>query len=169
MKLVDTILKPLSCTPLQAYMDNRMQLFDVMEYVLKQTGPSMVYVSTFSTSEEFLRKMFRFKKDGLVRRAILLTDLKASKKTVNLYRFIASVFNEVYLGENHSKVILIMNEKWYVSIVTSQNQTRGNRFESGIITTDIAIFKTLHESLSKQIETKSIHINALLQRRTETD
>ena len=60
MKIVSRLLKPLSDVPLQAYLDNRLQLFDVLEFILAQTGPAKVYVSTFSTSEEFLRSFFHF-------------------------------------------------------------------------------------------------------------
>lgn len=160
-KIVHELLKPLSGTPLQAYLDNRVQLFDIIEKVLLETGTADIYITTFSTSEEFLRKIFRFRKKGLIRRATMVTDLKASKKTSNLYQFIYSVFDDVYLGENHSKVILIVNNKWNISICTSQNQTRGNRAESGIISTDKIIFDTLYQSLSTFINSKTIQLNGL--------
>lgn len=164
MKIIDEILKPLSTTPLQAYVDSRIQLFDVIEKILRETGPAEIYISTFSTSEEFLRRISKFKSSGLISRAVMLTDLKASKKTVNLYQFISLVFDAVYLGENHSKVILIHNDKWSVSVCTSQNQTRGNRAESGMISTDRAIYSTLFTSLSQIIQTKSIQLDGLFKR-----
>lgn len=168
-KVVRQILKPLSDKPLQVYLDNRIQLFDVIEFILSEIGTADVYITTFSTSEEFLRKMFRFRQKGMVRKASMLIDLKATKKTVNLYTFINSVFDNVYLGENHSKVILLTNAKWSVSIVTSQNQTRGNRVESGIISTDKKIFSTLMDSLISIIEDKTIQLNGLFDRANRTD
>lgn len=164
MKVIDEILKPLSTTSLQAYVDSRIQLFDVIEKILRETGPAEIYISTFSTSEEFLRRISKFKSSGLISRAVMLTDLKASKKTVNLYQFISLVFDAVYLGENHSKVILIHNDKWSVSVCTSQNQTRGNRAESGMISTDKVIYSTLFTSLSQIIQTKSIQLDGLFKR-----
>lgn len=59
MKLVNQIIKPISGTPLQAYLDNRIQLFDIIEKILSETGPAEIYISTFSTSEEFLRRIFK--------------------------------------------------------------------------------------------------------------
>ena len=85
MKHVNRLLKPLSDVPLQAYLDNRLQLFDVLEFILSQTGPAKVYVSTFSTSEEFLRRLFSLRKRQLILHSVLMADLKAAKKTVNLY------------------------------------------------------------------------------------
>ncbi|WP_272712336.1 C4-dicarboxylate ABC transporter [Bacteroides ovatus] len=161
MKLVNQIIKPLSSTPLQAYLDNRIQLFDVIEKILSETGPAEIYISTFSTSEEFLRQIFRLRKKGMITKATMLTDLKASRKTVNLYTFISNVFDNVYLAENHSKVILIRNSKWMVSICTSQNQTRGNRTESGMITTDPRVYLDLQEQFSKIVNTNAILLDGL--------
>lgn len=159
MKIVNRLLKPLSDMPLQAYLDNRLQLFDVLEFILLQTGPANVYISTFSTSEEFLRRLFSLRKRDLILHAVLVADLKAAKKIVNLYTFMDTVFDDVYLTENHSKVLLVENDKWMVTVVTSQNQTRGNRTECSIITTQPDIYFTLREQFSDIINTRSIHLN----------
>lgn len=161
MKVIDEILKPLSKAPLQAYLDDRVQLFDVIEKILREIGPSEVYISTFSTSEEFLRRIFRLKQEGLITYATLWTDLKAAKKTVNLYRFISQVFDEVNLGENHSKVVLFRSKNRCVSVCTSQNQTRGNRAESGMISTSPELFESLLKRYLHFSNHKSININAL--------
>lgn len=161
MKLVNRIIKPLSGAPLQAYLDNRVQLFDIIEQILSETGPAEIYISTFSTSEEFLRRIYKLRQKGRLTKATMLIDLKASRKTVNLYTFISNVFDDVYLAENHSKVILIRNSKWMVSICTSQNQTRGNRTESGMITTDPRIYLDLQERFSEIVNTKAIQLDGL--------
>ena len=161
MKLLDQIITPLSKYPFPAYLDNRIQLFDVIDMILSETGSAEIYISTFSTSEEFLRRIYKLKDQGRITKATMLIDLKASRKTVNLYTFISSVFDDVYLAENHSKVILIKNEKWQVSICTSQNQTRGNRTESGMISTDPCIFLDLQQRFADIINTNSIQLNGL--------
>lgn len=161
MKIVNRLLKPISNMPLQAYLDNRLQLFDVLEFILLQTGPAKVYVSTFSTSEEFLRRLFSLRKRELILHAVLMADLKAAKKTVNLSTFMGVVFDDVYLTENHSKVLLVENDKWMVTVVTSQNQTRGNRTECSIITTQPDIFLTLRDQFSDIINTSSLHLHGI--------
>ena len=161
MKLIDQRSNTLSTYPWQAYLDNRIQLFDVIDKILSETGSAEIYISTFSTSEEFLRRIYKLKDQGRITKATMLIDLKASRKTVNLYTFISSVFDDVYLAENHSKVILIKNEKWQVSICTSQNQTRGNRTESGMISTDPCIFLDLQQRFADIINTNSIQLNGL--------
>lgn len=157
-------LKPLSESPLQAYLDNRIQLFDIIEEILRQTGKADIMISTFSTSEEFLRRLYRLKKAELINKSVMLADLKATRKTVILYNFMKNVFDDVYLAENHSKVILIKNSKWTVSICTSQNQTRGNRTESGIVSTDGTIFNKLMSSFLSIIDKKSIPLCSILKK-----
>ena len=88
-------LKPLSTTPYQAYFDNRLQLADVIAQVLQQIGPAALTISTFSTSDGFLRRLHRFKNDGLVTSCSLYVDLKASRKTTLIAGFIKSVC-EIY-------------------------------------------------------------------------
>lgn len=161
-KLIDEVLRPLSDAPLQAYLDERVQLYDIIEKILLEVGKADIYISTFSTSEEFLRRIFKLRSAGLIKSATLLTDLKASRKTLNLYQFISNVFDRVYLSENHSKVILIENAHWFVSICTSQNQTRGNRYESGMISTDQALYVGLYNQFISITNNKAISINDLL-------
>lgn len=142
-------------------MSNTIQLFDIIEEILRQIGKAEIHISTFSTSEEFLRRIYRLKRNGLIGKATLLADLKAARKTVNLYTLISNVFDEAYLSENHSKVILMKNEKWMVSIITSQNQTRGNRTESGMITTDQSVFLDVEAQFIDILKYKSIKLNGL--------
>lgn len=130
------LLMPLDKCVLQPYFSNRIQLAEVIEWVLSQIGDADIAISTFSTSEEFLRRLLRMKNKGHVGSCSLFCDLRAARKTVSLYHFIKSVFDSVHLCENHSKVVLLANGNHRVAIVTSQNQTRGDRYEAGIITSD---------------------------------
>jgi hypothetical protein len=153
-------LKPLEERAVQPYFSNRLQLADVIGWCLRQCGPADIMISTFSTSEEFLRRLYRFKASGLVRRCDLFCDLRAIRKTMVLYDFIRSVCSSVFLCENHSKVVLISDGVRYVSVITSQNQTRGNRYECGLITTDRRAFSSLSSSLSSLSE-KSLSLDDL--------
>lgn len=158
------MLKPLSEAPVQAYLDNRLQLYDAIEFVLQHTGPAHVAISTFSTSEEFLRRLIRLRSRGQIQSAVLLTDLKASKKTLNLYQFMHNVFDRVHLADNHSKVVLIHNEQYAFVIVTSQNQTRGNRWESAVICNTPLVYTTLYNQFFEILEHNSIALETLLRR-----
>lgn len=154
------LLKPLAKCAVQPYFSNRVQLVEVIEWVLAQTGPADVVISTFSTGEEFLRRLSRLRQKGLVRTCTLFCDLRAARKTVALSRFMNSVFDSVRLCENHSKVVLLFNDNHRVAVVTSQNQTRGDRYEAGVITTDVLTFYGLVPGFDSMKE-KSISLDDL--------
>lgn len=147
-----TVLAPLRDNPVQTYCDSSTQLADVVDFIVNDIGGAdFLAVTTYSTSEEFLRRMNIMKTRGMIRYCILLADLKAVHKTLQLRALIKSTFDEAYLSENHSKVILVSNGDMNISVCTSQNQTRGNRLEAGIITTDSAVFGRLYSSIFRKI------------------
>ena len=136
----------------QPYFSKGISLAGLLEWILRQTGPAEVMVSTFSTSEEFLRRMARFKSMGMVTKCSLFCDLRAARKTTVLAHFIKGVFDKVALCQNHSKVMLVSNDSFRVAVVTSQNQTRGDRFEAGIITTNQSTFFNLRLGFDRLAE-----------------
>lgn len=136
-------LRPLGECPAQAYFCDSLQIADILEWILSQTGPATVLVSTFSTSEEFLRRFCRMKEHGLVKESMLLCDQRALSKTRPLMLFMSQAFDTVRVCANHSKVVLVKNDQWRVAVVTSQNQTRGDRYEAGVVISDQSVFKTL--------------------------
>lgn len=154
-------LMPLKKCVFQSYFSNSIQLAEIIEWVLAQTGPADVSISTFSTSEEFLRRLARLRNRGLVVSCSLFCDLRAARKTASLYHFIKGVFDSVALCQNHSKVVLISNDSCRVAVITSQNQTRGDRYEAGVITTDEHIFFNLRLGLERLAE-NSMSVDVLL-------
>ena len=159
---INDILKPLGDKPYQAYLSNVLQVADVLEWVLGQVGTAEVWQTSFSISEEFLRRLFFIEKSGQVKRFNLVLDHKATNKTLKLWAFITQVIERTYLADNHSKILLVRSEAGdTVSVVTSQNLTRGNRSESAFITTDKEIFATLHAQVEDLITNHSVPLNDL--------
>jgi hypothetical protein len=151
------MLKPLASHPTQCYLTNVLQVADVLEWVLAQVGKSTVWQTSFSISEEFLRRLYFIEKSGRVNTIHLILDFKATQKTLKLWPFLTKVIEHTYLADNHSKVILIQSEAGEkVSIITSQNLTRGNRMESAVVSTDSHVFDTFHRSLQDIITNHSV-------------
>lgn len=159
---IDDYLKPLASCPLQCYLTNTLQVADVVEWVLEQVGRATIWQTSFSISEEFLRRLFFISKSGKVDTIHLILDFKATQKTLRLWPFLTRVIEHTYLADNHSKVILIKSAAGQtVSIITSQNLTRGNRNESAIVTTDAAVFATFHASLTDIMKNHSVPLSEL--------
>lgn len=74
--------------------------------------------------------------------------MRAARKTSSLDNLMHNVCDEVILAQNHSKVVILDAPVVDVAIVTSQNQTRGDRFEAGIITTDYRTVSLLKDGLT---------------------
>ena len=155
-ELITTVLKPLAENPNQAYLSDMLQVADVLTWILDQTGPAHVQMTSFSISEEFLRRIFFIEKDGLIKSLDIVLDFKATNKTLILWPFIAQTVQSCYLASNHSKILLVHNDTMCVSVVMSQNLTRGNRFESGFISSDPAVFVDLHEKVNHLISHQSV-------------
>lgn len=165
---IGRFLRPLDECPTQAYLTNALQVADVLEWILGQIGVSDVWQTTFSVSEEFLRRLyFLRKKSGKINSVTILLDRKATNKTINLWQFIRQVVQDAYLADNHSKILLVKSLAGRkVSVITSQNLTRGNRAESAFVSTDESVFDTLFSQLKELITYHSIPIYDLYRRAT---
>ncbi len=141
-----------------------------MEWILSQVGVAEIWQTSFSISEEFLRRLYFICKDKRVSRINLVLDHKATNKTLKLWTFINQVIERTYLADNHSKILLVKSQKGdMVSVVTSQNLTRGNRAESAFISTDPGIFTTLFSQVNDLITNHSVPLNDLFQQRINAD
>lgn len=160
---ISNYLRPLSEASLQSYLTNELQVADVLEWVLEQVGPAEVWQTSFSISEEFLRRLYFLQKKHPVRAFHLILDHKATNKTLKLWVFIRQVIADTFLADNHSKVLLIRADSGQcISIITSQNLTRGNRNESALVTTDTGVFYTLLASVQDLMKNHSVPISDLL-------
>lgn len=160
------ILKPLSEAPSQAYLSNAVQVADLLEWILEQVGTAKVWQTSFSISEEFLRRLFFIEKSGRVSEFNLVLDHKATNKTLKLWSFMTQVIERTYLTDNHSKILLVEADSGQtVAVVTSQNLTRGNRHESAFISTDKVIFDTLHSEVDDLIRNHSVPLGDLFKQR----
>ena len=167
---ISDILSPLAQKPFQAYLSNAVQVADVLEWILHQVGRSEVWQTSFSISEEFLRRLFFIEKSGKVSRINLVLDHKATNKTLKLWAFIAQVIERTFLADNHSKILLVKSEKGdTVTVVTSQNLTRGNRAESAFISTSPEIFNSLFADVDDLIKNHSVPLNDLFNGRINAD
>lgn len=167
---INEILRPLKDAPCQAYLSNAVQVADILEWILSQVGVAEIWQTSFSISEEFLRRLYFICKDKRVSRINLVLDHKATNKTLKPWAFISQVIERTYLADNHSKILLVKSQKGdMVSVVTSQNLTRGNCAESAFISTDPGIFTTLFSQVNDLITNHSVPLNDLFQQRINAD
>lgn len=165
---ISDMLQPIDRCPIQPYLGTGLHTLGLLGWLLKQTGPADVWVSTFSTSEAFLSGFYNLRQKGLVQSAYLLADFKAAHKTVLLSDLMRKCFNSVALAMNHSKLLLICNDTYRIAVVTSQNQTYGDRIEATLIANSPAIFDG-YMTAFQHIMLKSYSLNELQRTLTQRD
>ena len=84
-------IKPVRESPIQAFVTDKFQLFDTIETILKEVGPCQMIITSFSMSEEFIRKIYRFKEAGRILGATVVIDHKASAKVSKLLNFAGNI------------------------------------------------------------------------------
>lgn len=147
------ILKKLNEVSQQVFVGRQLHTLGLIRWITAQTGKANVIVTTFSTSVEFLSGFFNLKKEGLVGNAVVVMDLKAAKKTCRLNTLLSSCFDEIYLAENHTKIVLVSNDIHKVAVITSMNNTYGGRMECTLVSTNEKLFDDLNEEVKKIINT----------------
>lgn len=150
----------------KCFIDNKLQVADILEQCIADfSGSSRLIVrqATFSISEEFIRRIWNIKKKSGAR-FILAIDRKALQKTRILWRFLSAVYDEIYLADTHAKILLVDDEASSFSraVITSQNLTRGNRYESTIITSDRDIFKELIRDFNTLVKRHSVPMHDIM-------
>lgn len=121
---------------LEYYTEGRFSLHNLIEYVLRVTGAGNVLIATWAMTEAPLRSLMRMKKEGLILGLECLLEHKVPGHNPKSYSFASQIFDEIWLGKCHAKVVVIENEDWSVVITTSANLTRNRRIESGDIKCD---------------------------------
>ena len=165
---IENIFRPLSDAPLQSALSNEVQIADILEWVLQQVGTAEVWQTSFSISEEFLRRLYFITRNGSASAIHLVLDFKATNKTLSLWTFIEQVISTTHLADNHSKVLLIHSQKGdKVTVITSQNLTRGNRNESYIVTTMPDVFDKFLKEIKHLIENKAVPLSDILQQKLQ--
>lgn len=163
---IENIFRPLKEQSVQSALTNEVQIADILEWVLKQVGRSEVWQTSFSISEEFLRRLYFITRDGSASSIHLVLDFKATNKTLSLWCFINQVISTTHLADNHSKVLLVQSERGdKVSIITSQNLTRGNRNEAYIITSAPEVFDKFLAEVQDLIKNHSVPLSEILNQR----
>jgi hypothetical protein len=166
---INDLLLPIEDMPYQAYLSNALQVADILQWIIDQTGKARVWMTSFSISEEFLRRLFFIEKSGLIESMNIVLDFKATNKTLILWPFIRQTVEHCYLADNHSKILLVENDKHRVAVVTSQNLTRGNRFECGYVSCDAHAYAVLKQQMLYLIEKQSVSFDEIYDRTVNSD
>lgn len=109
-------------------------------YLLKQTGPANLLMTSYSFSQKSIEELLSRKQSGLLQSVRLLIDNRVRVMSPKPFQMLQTAF-DYRCTSVHAKVALIYNDEWKISIVTSQNATDNPKLERGIIFTDPKVFE----------------------------
>ncbi|MCM1490714.1 MAG: hypothetical protein NC095_07805 [Muribaculum sp.] len=106
---IDQILRPLdSGVVSQCFLSDFVQVADILDWILSQVGASEVWQTSFSVSDEFLRRLYSIRKRHDLTKFTMILDHKATNKTIKLWPFVRQVVDNALLADNHSKVMVVV-------------------------------------------------------------
>lgn len=123
------------------YSKGAFNLIQLVLYILKQTGPAHVFISSYSIAEDSLSTLKRYQERGEILSIRFLIDNRVRTISPKPFDFLVTAFPGAYrCCALHAKVALIWNERFTISVVGSQNATHNPKLERGIIHTEKPVF-----------------------------
>src|SRR5512133_2996123 len=110
-------------------------LVRLISYLIKQTGPAHVFMTSYSFSQKSIEQLQNKISKGDILSFKIILDNRVRVMSPKPFQMIASSFDYRCISV-HAKVALLWNNAWKISIVTSQNATDNPKLERGTIFTD---------------------------------
>jgi hypothetical protein len=126
-------------------------LVRLISYLIKQTGPAHVFMTSYSFSQKSIEQLQHKISKGEILSFRIILDNRVRVMSPKPFQMIASSFNYRCISV-HAKVALIWNDNWKITIVTSQNATDNPKLERGTIFTDLQVFNFDLKVLENEFE-----------------
>ena len=126
-------------------------LVRLISYLIKQTGPAHVFMTSYSFSQKSIEQLQHKIGKGEILSFRVILDNRVRVMSPKPFQMIASSFDYRCISV-HAKVALIWNYHWKISIVTSQNATDNPKLERGTIFTDPEVFNFDLKVLENEFE-----------------
>lgn len=148
------VLKP-GCVK-HYYSSGAFNLIQLVFYILRQTGPAHIFLSTYSISDRSITSLKHHVDEKKILSAKFLIDNRVRSISPKPFDHLITSFQGcVRCRAIHAKVALIFNDKWRVSVVGSQNATHNPKLERGIIHTQEQVFNFDFKILNDEFESET--------------
>lgn len=135
-------------------------LHELLDYILKFTGPAHVKVTSYGISETAIRSFVNMIDDGRILSLDLVFDISTKRNKFALLMFAGNVASRVFITSNHAKLISVRNEKYTIAVNASANLTVNRRNESGCLITCPEIASGFHDAILQLIDNSILLNNA---------
>ncbi|MFN3758452.1 MAG: hypothetical protein ACK4SF_04475 [Algoriphagus aquaeductus] len=113
-------------------------LHDMIAMTCQKIGPSRLFLSTWTITEEPMRVLFQLIREGWITELNCLFDYRIEKRKADAFQLAKVNASKVKLSKSHAKVAVLISNDWGVSIVGSANLSKNPRIEAGVLSTCIS-------------------------------
>ncbi len=119
-------------------------LHDMIAMACQKIGPSRLFLSTWTITEEPMRVLFQLIQEGYITELNCLFDYRIEKRKAEAFQLAKVNAARVKLTKVHAKVAVLLSDQWGVSIIGSANLTKNPRIEAGVLSTcqEVAEFQS---------------------------
>lgn len=134
------------------YWSKGWSMHELLLFLLAQTGPSKLLLSSFSVSEEAVRAFALAKEKRLITDFSVLFDYTTKRHKADFLNFFHNVTPNIRIYPNHSKAF-VLDGPLPIAVLSSQNLNRNHRVECGVVTsvaTEVERLKAKFQSFFDQ-------------------
>jgi hypothetical protein len=121
------------------YSYGNFNLVRLMLHIIKQTGPVHAFMTSYSFSQKSIEAIQRKIETKHFLSFKVIVDNRVRSLSPKPFQMLMESF-DYRCSSIHAKVALLWNDKWNISIVTSQNATDNPKLERGTVFTDKSVF-----------------------------
>lgn len=130
----------------------RWSAHDLRFYILEQTGPSKVFMSTWAMCDTSSKMLLTGLETGLIEELHCIFDRRLPVRKPKIMQLAKNICTRISLVDCHAKITVIQNENWSVTIKGSANDTNNKRIESGVIFTSKEVADFNLKWMKEQLE-----------------
>lgn len=108
-------------------------LHHLIRYLVQQTGPANLYLTTWSMTEDPVRALLMLRQEGLIKRADCLLSERISERTPQVMQLAHNVFDRLKFYKSHAKAFILERERMSLVNIGSANLTRNKKNEIGVV------------------------------------
>lgn len=128
----------------------------LLEYLLRKTGPCRLWMTTWTITEEPMRALLMMLREGLILELNAVLDYRIEKRKPEAFQLASQLITRIKLTKCHAKLLVLKNENWNVTVLGSANFSKNPRIEAGVIFTDKASADFHSHWIDQVIEGKEV-------------
>jgi len=148
---------------LYCFSDGQFSLIAILGYILNKIGKSNIWIASWTIGLDSIQALKIFRDRCQIGDIKILIDRSYDSRnkiySIKLKQAIGE--NNIYTISNHAKMVIICNETWNISIITSMNMNKNKRLEFVEIIESKAmaefIIQTFKDIVKWQAENRNRH------------